>query len=594
MVQSSLATKSQSFDLVKSEIEQTIKQAESSLERFQENRESGEDLQNCVDYLNQLRGIFILVELRGGTLLCQEAVNLANDVPVGANDDKNILLTALNSALFILRRYVEYYHQQREDHPELLLPVINDLREARREKPYPESCFFDIDIKERPDFCSDLGLRPMDDAESEYEILARRMRLTFQVALLGILRERNEAVSKKLIARAARGLARLCQGAPMGQMWCLLALVSDTMLDRAMGFNKARKRLLMRIEKYAREVVYVGKVATAKDAPESLIKDLVYLLYRSGSANPEVTRVLSAYQLGPAEFPDALLEAHSRRLYGPGTDVLKSLSEALQEELNQLKDKLDIIERGIEPDLAELASIADTLERLANTLVMLDLNRLASISREEAAKLRKWEEENRLPAEEELYRLADSVLGVEDAVMQIVTRGITSETDALAGADRSRDESVYLQEAIWVVADEARSALTLAKRAITAFIESDYDKLHLANLPGTLRSIWGGLQMVDDPIAADVIARVATSIQERLLDAREAPASQVLEALADALTSLEYYIEGVGRREDRNVDLLKLAQSSMDDVGLYTPGWPEFLNGIKKPAVCAGFFKAGV
>ncbi|HCL39594.1 MAG TPA: chemotaxis protein, partial [Marinobacter hydrocarbonoclasticus] len=562
------ATKSQSFDLVKSEIEQTIKQAESSLERFQENRESGEDLQNCVDYLNQLRGIFILVELRGGTLLCQEAVNLANDVPVGANDDKNILLTALNSALFILRRYVEYYHQQREDHPELLLPVINDLREARREKPYPESCFFDIDIKERPDFCSDLGLRPMDDAESEYEILARRMRLTFQVALLGILRERNEAVSKKLIARAARGLARLCQGAPMGQMWCLLALVSDTMLDRAMGFSKARKRLLMRIEKYAREVVYVGKVATAKDAPESLIKDLIYLLYRSGSANPEVTRVLSAYQLGPAEFPDALLEAHSRRLYGPGTDVLKSLSEALQEELNQLKDKLDIIERGIEPDLAELASIADTLERLANTLVMLDLNRLASISREEAAKLRKWEEENRLPAEEELYRLADSVLGVEDAVMQIVTRGITSETDALAGAERSRDESVYLQEAIWVVADEARSALTLAKRAITAFIESDYDKLHLANLPGTLRSIWGGLQMVDDPIAADVIARVATSIQERLLDAREAPASQVLEALADALTSLEYYIEGVGRREDRNVDLLKLAQSSLDDVGL--------------------------
>ncbi len=568
MVQSSLATKSQSFDLVKSEIEQTIKQAESSLERFQENRESGEDLQNCVDYLNQLRGIFILVELRGGTLLCQEAVNLANDVPVGANDDKNILLTTLNSALFILRRYVEYYHQQREDHPELLLPVINDLREARREKPYPESCFFDVDVKERPDFCSGLSLQPLEGGDAEYEILARRMRLTLQVALLGILRERNEVVSKKLVARASRGFARLCQGAPMGQMWCLLSVVADTMLDRAMGFNKARKRLLMRIEKYAREVVYVGKVATTKDAPDSVIKDLVYLLYRSGSANPEVASVLSAYRLAPSEFPDAILEAHSRRLYGPGSDVLKSLSEALQEELNQLKDKLDIIERGIEPDLAELASIADALERLANTLVMLDLNRLAGIARDEATKLRQWEEEKRLPAEEELYRLADSVLGVEDAVMQIVIRGITSETDALAGSERKRDESVYLQEAIWVVADEARSALTLAKRAITAFIESDYDKLHLANLPGTLRSIWGGLQMVNDPHAASVIARVAASIQEQLLDAREAPAPQVLEALADALTSLEYYIESIGRREESNSDLLKLAESSLGDVGL--------------------------
>ncbi|WP_286816763.1 chemotaxis protein [Marinobacter sp. UBA3607] len=568
MVQSSLATKSQSFDLVKSEIEQTIKQAEASLERFQENRESGEDLQNCVDYLNQLRGIFLLVELRGGTLLCQEAVSLANDVPVGANDDKNILLTTLSGALFILRRYVEYYHQQREDHPELLLPVINDLREARREKPYPESCFFDLEVRECPDFCKGKAIQPLEGGEAEYEILARRMRLTFQVALLGVLRDRNEVVSKKLIARSARGFARLCQGAPMGQMWCLLATVADTMLDRAMVFNKARKRLLMRIEKYAREVVYVGKVATAKDAPDSLIRDLVYLLYRSGSGNPEVAEVLSAWQVAPSDFPDSLLEAHSRRLYGPGSDVLKSLSEALQEELNQLKDKLDIIERGIEPDLAELVSIAESLERLANTLVMLDLNRLAGVAREEAGKLRQWQKEDRLPEEDELYRLADSVLGVEDAVMQIVPRGITSETDALATSERKAEESIYLQEAVWVVADEARSALTLAKRAITAFIESDYDKLHLANLPGTLRSIWGGLVMVNDPQAADVIARVAASIQERLLDAREAPVSQVLEALADALTSLEYYIESIGRREDRNTDLLKLAESSLDDVGL--------------------------
>ncbi|HTN34709.1 MAG TPA: chemotaxis protein [Marinobacter sp.] len=568
MVQSSLATKSQSFDLVQKEIELTIKQAESSLERFQENRDSGEDLQNCVDFITQLRGIFILVELRGGTLLCQEAVAMANDVPVGANDDKNILLTTLNSALFILRRYVEYYHQQRQDHPELLLPVINDLREARREKPYPESCFFDVDVKERPDFCVNMESGSLDGNESDYEIMARRMRMTYQVALLGILRERNDVVSKKLIARSARGFARLCQNAPMGQMWCLVATVADTMLDRTMGFSKARKRMFMRIEKYAREVVYVGKVATAKDAPDSLIRDLVYMLYRSGSESPEVARILSAYQLAPAEFTDFMLDAHGRRLYGPGKDVLKSLSAALQEELNQLKDKLDIIERGIEPDLAELSSIADALDRLANTLIMLDLNQLATVAKEEASKLRGWQSESRLPEEEELYRLADSVLGIEDAVLQIVTRGITSETDALATGQHGDEESLYFREAVFVVADEAQGALTLAKRAITAFIESDYDKHHLANLPATLHSIWGGLRMVGDPGAANVLARVAASIQSRLLDSKEPPSNQVFEALADALTSLEYYIESIGKREECNSDLLKLAETSMDGVGL--------------------------
>lgn len=569
MVQSSLATKSQSFDLVKSEIEQTILQAETSLERFQENRESGEALQNCMDFLNQLRGIFVLVELRGGTLLCQEAVAMANDVPVGANDDKNILLTTLNSALFILRRYVEYYHQQRADHPELLIPIINDLREARKEKPYPESCFFNVDVKERPNVCGNLETAPVEGDESDYEIFARRMRLMYQIGLLGVLRERNEAVSRKLIARSARGFARLCRGAPMAQLWCLLAVVANTMEDRAMGFGKARKRLLMRIEKYTREIVYVGKVATTKDAPDSLFKDLLYILFRSGSSNPEVTSILSAYQLAPAEYPESILETHRKRLYGPGADVLKSLSDALQEELNQLKDKLDIVERGIEPDLAELGTIAGSLESLSNTLLMLDLTQLAGLSRSEATKLRSWEQDKRLPVDDEMYALADAVLSIEDAVMQMVARGITSETDALADVRRDRhNESTYLREALIVVADEARSALTLAKRAITAFIESSYDKLHLANLPGTLHSIWGGFVVLDDPEAAEVLMRVAVSIQQKLLDQKEPPSSALLEALADALTSLEYYIETIGSRDERNADLLRLAGSSLDDVGL--------------------------
>lgn len=569
MIQSSLATKSQSFDLVKSEIEQTIRHAETSLERFQENRESGEDLQNCVDYLNQLRGIFVLVELRGGTLLCKEAVAVANDVPVGASDDKNILLTTLSTALFILRRYVEYYHQQREDHPELMLPVINELRIARGETPHPESVFFELDTAQRPDFCAGVIAQPLDLSDAEFEAYARRMRLMFQVALVGVIRERNEVVSKKLIARAARGFARLCGDGQLKQLWCLLAVVADTMTDRAMGFNQARKRLLMRIERYGRDMVYVGRTTARRTLDEAIIRDLVYLLYRSGSANEEVQRILSAWNLAPSDYPESMLEAHRKRLYGPGADVLKSLSEALQDELNQLKDRLDIIERGIEPDLSELSTIADALRRLANTLSMLDLNRLADMARNEADRLDTWERAGALPADSELYALADSVLSIEGAVQQMVTRGITSETDALAIArPEAREGSLYLHEAAIVVGDEARSALTLAKRAITAFVESDYDKLHLANLPNTLHSIWGGLQMIGDPDAADVMERIARSIQTRLLDVKEPPGTAVLESLADALTSLEYYIETIGTRDNRNPDLLRLAEASLDDGGL--------------------------
>ena len=259
---------------------------------------------------------------------------------------------------------------------------------------------------------------------------------------------------------------------------------------RVVGFRQARERLLMRIEKYSRDMVYVGRSAARRTLDEAVIRDLVYLLYRSGSANQEVQRILSAWNLAPSDYPESMMEAHRKRLYGPGADVLRSLSTALQDELNQLKDRLDIIERGIEPDLSELSSIADSLRRLANTLSMLDLHRLADIARSEADRRRTWEKAGALPAEDERYALADAVLGVESAVQQMVSRGITSETDALAIArPETREGSLYLREAEIVVGDEARSALTLAKRASTAFVESDYDKLHLAILPNTLLSI---------------------------------------------------------------------------------------------------------
>ena len=570
MVQSSLATKSHSFELVKGEIESTIKQSEQSLERFQDNRESGEDLQNCVDYLNQLRGIFILVELRGGTLLCQEAVSLANEVPVGATDDKNNLLTALSNALFILRRYVEYYHRQGEDHAELLLPIINELREARKEKPYPDSCFFEVDSRRRPDFDRFYHITPLKiEKESDYEVHSRRMRLTYQVGLLGILRDRDLRVSQKLITRAAEGFSRLCGDASMGQLWRLLAIVIETMMDRQMSLEKPRKRLLMRIEKYAREIVYIGRVATTKEAPDSIFRELVYILYRSGSHNPEVVGILDAYGLQPAEYTEQMLLAHHNRLYGPGADVLHSLSQALQEEIGQLKDKLDIIERGIEPDITELGTIAASLQRLSNTLLMLDLKQLADLARRDAGQLIEWQAQGVMPNEDQLYEVADAVLNIEEAAQQLVATGITHETDRLAVAGRrAKDESLYLREALIVVADEARSALTLAKRAITAFLESDYDKMHLANLPATLRSIWGGLMILEDDRAAELLARIASSIEERLLESRGEPEARVLEALADALTSLEYYIEGFGVKRDLNPDLLKLAETSLADVGL--------------------------
>ncbi|KAA8984574.1 MULTISPECIES: chemotaxis protein [Gammaproteobacteria] len=569
MVQASLASKTQSFGLVREEIEQTIGQAEQSLEQFQENRESEEDLQNCVDYLNQLRGIFSLVELKGGALLCQEAVVLANEVPVGATDDKNNLLTALSNALFTLRRYIEYYQRQQVDRPELLLPVVNEIREARRDTPYPDSWFFGAGLSVAPDFCGQRPVPPLATSdESEFEVHARRFRLMYQVGLLGLLRNQDPRTSCRLISRSAHGLARLCGEGAMQSFWCLVSMTADVLDEQQLPVERNRKRLFMRIEKQARDLVYSRSSVAQQSPSDALVRELVYILYRSGSSDPEVRSVLDNSGLGQPDITEAELIEHQRHLYGPGADVLRSFAAAINEELSELKDRLDIVERGIDPDTTELATIADSLERVGNSLLILDLHQLSSLARQEAGRLRDWEQKGALPSEGELYAVADAVLNIEEAAQHLASHGITADTDRLAHKVRRDEGSVYVQEALIVLSDEASSALTLAKQAITAFLESDFDKLHLANVPATLRSIEGGMQLLGNENAARVVARVTGAIENQLLNTQQPPESRILEALADAITSLEYYIEELGMNAAPNPELLRLAETSLQDVGL--------------------------
>ncbi len=564
MVESSVVRKkSNSFDLVRKEIEFTIQQAESSLERFQENRESGEDLQNCIDFLNQLRGIFTLVEVQGGTVLCQEMVAHANEVPVGALEDKNGLLAVLNQALFVLRRYVDYYSDEYQDYPELLIPIINALRSSRKAKLLPDSYFLDVEFPRQ----APSAVESLDIPSDQFEGRCRHLRHMYQVGLLELLREKDLTLSYRLLERASNGFSRLCAQAPMGELWSMLGRAVQGMREGQMEVTQPRKRVFMRVERYSRELVQIGKVAATRGGSESVIKELLYLIALSGAQDESARAMLGRYRVAAPKLDERQLVAHRGRLMGPGKDVLRSLATALQEELSHLKDRLDIIERGAGFQEADFSSIANDLGRLADTLLMLDLKQLAEKMREQQSLFLSWERAKRMQSEQELMTIADAILGIEQAIMNLEGRGITKDTDHLLPVERRVANSPYLAEAGIVVIEEAHSALALAKRAIVAFVESAGDKMHLVNVPKTLHAVWGSLLIME---AAKVAAYVDLSgryIQERLIDATQTPDELSLETLADALTSLEYYIESLGQKGESNEELLKLAEESLQALG---------------------------
>lgn len=548
-----------SLNLVRDELFTTMEEAESSLEQFIADRHNGSLLQQAVENLHQVRGTLNLIELAGAEMLAQEVLDQATDIPAGAGNERDAQLSALSNALHVLRRYLENLEANRQEMPELLLPAINDLRQAGGQPGLPESFFFSVRLDHaRPQSAA----AAVDAAAKDSE--ARRLRHMYQVGLLGFIREQNPQASLKLMGRALSRLDSLFANEPRGRLCWIGAAAVEAQVDGQLLARKSRKQLFSRIDRELKQIL----VNSQYEAPRSLLKELLYLVALAGSRGPLVTALNDVFALSPLPFTDHLLETEYQRLAGPGQAVMRSLSTAIREELASVKDMLDLIERGtLQAD--SLQGLHALLGKLSKTLGMVGLSSAGNSLGAQLQTVAGWSEEVK-PQAEELNKLADAVLYVEGMVASL-DRGERRELRPVAqpGTEAESFALHQLNEARIVVVDEAQAGLALAKRAITAYLESGGERMHLSNVPFSLQAVRGGLWFLGQERAALLVGACADYIQRQMFDATQMPSEQMLETLADALSSLEYYLEaGAVMRPETQPSVLDLAAESVRALGI--------------------------
>ena len=185
--------------------------------------------------------------------------------------------------------------------------------------------------------------------------------------------------------------------------------------------------------------------------------------------------------------------------------------------------------------------------------------KLSEKIRHAAEKLHSWEVGDNLILEQ----VADAVLHAELLVTRLESQ------DEIVGSlgDDQHSSPVELKEAHIVLVEESQAGLALARRAVTAYVESDHDRMHLMNVPATLETVRGGLIFLGMTRAAEIIRTATRFIQESLLESRNLPAELHLEVLADALTSIEFYLESAERSSVNKEDVLVLAEESLAELG---------------------------
>tara|TARA_Y100000588_G_scaffold247709_1_gene262184 strand:- start:5561 stop:7231 length:1671 start_codon:yes stop_codon:yes gene_type:complete len=552
-----MLTGTTSLDLVRDELFASMGEVENLLQQFLEDRQDGSLLQQSIEGLQQLRGTLALIELKGAALLLDEMISLAMDIPVHDGEERNEPLSSLCDALFLLERYLDQARQQGRERPELLLPMINQMRQHRPGVPaLPDSHFYPLPVAGLP-----AGFRKGATGPVEPKV-ACRLRQMYQLGLLGLLRDDGLAASVPLMQRA---LARF-EGSLASRMatLCWVAGAALEAIEQTpLNLTPARKRLFALLDREIR-----GALLNAAEhrLNEGLLRELLFLVALADAGCDRCAEVSTAYQLPDPGFTEYELNHAFAKLHGPGIDVMRSVAEALREEVNALKDLLDLLARNAGDAEQSLESLSSGLERLWKTLSMLDLKAESEAIHAISGRLAGWQ-----PGDVAvLEQVADAVLRAETAVNRLDSSAFAGDT--AAGAEGEFAEPLELKEARIVLIEESQAGLALAKRSITAYMESGNDAMHLLNVPPSLETVRGGLLFLGMGRAARIISMAANFIRETMLERKQVPTDAQLEVLADALTSIEFYLESAERATVASGDVLALAEDSMAELGYAVSG----------------------
>ncbi len=554
-----------SLKMVQDELVATIEQSAVGLEQFANDRNNGELLQNCIDGIKQIRGTLSLIQLKGVDLLAEELVEHITEITLGEEPKTNRKLELLTSAFFILPRYLEYCTQTSRSMAMLLIPYVNELRQARKAPLVPESYFYQY---EPP--ASVARPAPAAPLNEDLMALVRRLRHMYQTGLLKVLQGVQVKPSLGMMCRAMDRLEAASGSAPLGNLWWVASAAFTAISEKDMQLTKGRKLLFSALDREIKRLQMEGKQSLARQPDKHLLKDLLYILALSRATDNKVRAVATAYDIKPIRYTDAELAREMEFLKGPSANTLNSMATVLSDELRSTKNILERAAQGGAELLSETPELVDTLKKVADILSVVGLVAPSNSLKQEIEKITHWQQTKKPVSPEELLGVADTLLYVESTISGLGKVNLSDEKLAQINA-LSRDDAMahsQIAEAERLVIEEAESGLALVKRALSSFMESNYDKGHIHNIVGTLDSVRGGMFVLGLSRAAKVLAKCIEFIEVSLLRNEQMAAVQhMLETFADAIISLEYYLDSIKLDKNADTSVLEIAEESLEALG---------------------------
>ena len=505
-------------------------------------------IQRAAAILHQVQGGLRMIEFSGPALLVEEmelALRSLQDDSMPSSQHE--LVQAVLSSAEALPTYLQDIKDAQRELPAALIIVFNNLRAATRQRLLSSSALFNP----RLDIAIDAADHYQQLPEPTFLELAGKLLKMYQIAMAAYIRGGDDQQNLVYLGKVCGRAAMLCSGKQQKILWLAALALIEGLANKSIVGHFAVRDVLARLEIELTAFTQLGAKASDRDVADTLLKDILFYV----ACSTATTRYISE-----------AFERHSlQNVFGGELDSdTRTFTVAIR---NVVEQELRAIAEQISSDPSD-PNISQRCKQLCDTLAVLGMV-------------------------EPLYSLRAIAEGLTLGLTAGGHQSLVNSLQRLAERLVEKPESSALEQQTESLPDDAaqsslitksRSVLFEAQEAIIGYVAEQWQSSHLHDVPAQLRALAAGLNTADFGDPAAILLSCADYISQEIIVAQSAPDWQMLDALADALTAVDYYLErSATGRQYADPSLLVGAQRGVAHLGYPAAGLSPALSAIVLP-----------
>lgn len=539
---------------VKKSIDENLAIIRGELNQFIEDNDN-QILETVKSQLNDLQGVLTMIEQYGAAMLTEEMGSLCQFIASKPQVDDSALEVLLRAVLQ-LPDYLEHIQAGYKDIPIAILPLLNDIRAAKNEDLFSEKLLFLPDLSMHTE---DSEYDSISDAQNQSSrVLAKKIRPAYQYSLLGVIRDKDVDSNLNRLEKICAALEERSSSEQVARFWWIVGALIESVARDDLPLGVSVKMLMGKIDQALRITMLKGERALLQQQPIELIKNLLYYIAQPECNGPKSQAIKTAYRL--EQFLSSENESGSSGIAGLNQELLRTVADAVQADLEQVKSALEVYVTG---DLAmtdQLNLIPKDLHVISDTLAMIGLGPQRQVIEAQIKMINEVVEGVAPPDHEKLLAMAAELIQVDQA-LELLHKGLLPKSNNQEASSSAASINFEMDNMLSAVVTAALDDVQKIKDAILDFIKDSTKQENLQLCQTLLMEICGAMELLNQHNAVAVVEGLVQYLKDQ--DVVEFMDTKRLDQLSQVVVSIEYFLEALGEQRTDADSILDFAETQL-------------------------------